>query len=288
MSERESSTSVSSFKVTVGQVATLSLREVRTVLRSRSALALASVFILVILGITFLGSGYERGYVPTVFDLMTPLELIVPVFAIALSYRAILGDATRGELDILRSYPVGPSTHVLGTFVGRAVFVAVTIIIALALTGIAIAMTPPETVRVFATHEVADSPIFFGRFVVLTVALSLVFLSLGVAISALASSTRTAVTLVGGMFLIVFVGFEFALVQGLEVGLIPEDLLAMVLGLGPTSAFRGLVLETAVVIDPGAETAVASPIVSAIGLGIWIVLGIVLATVSLRGERASR
>ncbi len=282
MSEQRHSTRSDALRHRLGQVWTISMRELRTVLRSRGALVLAAAFVLVALGITYLGDGYERGYVPTIFDLLTPLELIVPIFAITLSYRSLLGDATRGELDILRSYRLAPSTHVIGTFLGLALFVTATIVIALMLAGVAIALTPPETVRVFATHEVADSPIFFARLVVLTVALGLVFLSIGLAISALASSTRTAVAVVGTVLLLVFVGFEFALVQGLEIGFLPDELVSTVLGLGPTSAFRGLVLETAVAIDPGAETAAASPIVSTFGLLGWIIFGIGIASLGLR------
>lgn len=282
MNDTHQSTRTDRLRHRLGRVWTLALREIRTVLRSRWALALAAVFVLVVMGITYLGNGYERGYVPTIFDLLTPLELIVPLFAIALSYRSILGDATRGELDILRSYRLSPSAHVLGTFLGRAMFVTTTIIIAMTVVGVVIALTPPETVRVFATHEVADSPIFFARLVVLTVALALVFLSIGLAISALTTSTRAAVAVVGSVLLLVFVGFEFAVVQGLEIGFIPDGLVSMVLGLGPTSAFRGLVLETAVTIDPGAETAAASTSASTLGLLGWITLGLGLATLSLR------
>lgn len=257
-------------------------RELRTMFRARWALILALVFVMVVVGITVIGDGYERGYVPTIFDLMTPLELIVPLFAIALSYRAILGDATSGELDILRSYPLRPFEQVLGVFLGRSLFVATAVTIALVLSGMAVAVTPPETVRVFATHEVADSPLFFARLVVLTVGFAIVLVSIGLAISAMVTSTRTAFAIIGALLLILFVGFEFAILQGLETGLIPEDLLAPLLGIGPLSAFRGLILETAVAIDPGADAAPASSLISAVALVAWLIVGLTLATVSLR------
>lgn len=257
-------------------------RELTTVRRTWSTLALALAFIGIVVGLTLVGGGHGRGYVPTIFDLVTPMELIVPVLAIALSYRSILGDATRGELELLRSYPLTPEEHVLGVFVGRAIIVTVLIALAMGVSFVLVAVTPPETVRVFATHETADSPAFFLRFAVLTVTLGVTFTAIALAASALVSSTRGAVALVAALLLVLFVGIELAIVRGLATGMLPEGWVTTALGLNPLSAYRGLVLETAASVDPGAATRAASPLASAIGLTAWTIGSLAIAVVARR------
>lgn len=259
-------------------------RELLTVVRTRSVTALSLAFVAVVLGALIVGEGHTRGFAPAILDLMTPVELVVPLFAIALSYRAILGDATRGELDLLRIRPLTAGEHVLGAFIGRAIAVSAVVLVTMLVVGILIAITEPDTVRVFATHETADSPVLFGRFTVLTILLGLVFVSVGLLISVLATSMRGAIVLLATILLIV-VGFELAVVEGLATGTISDDRLDIVLGLGPMTAYRGLVLETAVSLDQGVSVRAASPWISVGGLFSWIV-GPLLLAIAIRQRRA--
>lgn len=261
------------------RVRTVARREVVTVARSPAAAALAVAFFGIVVGITLVGDGHERGFVPTIFDLLTPVELLVPLLAVALAYRSILGDATRGELELLRATPLTAGEHVVGAFLGRAAVVVGIVLGTLAVVGGLVAVTPPETVRVFATHETADSPVFFVRFMVLSLSLAVTFVAVGLAVSAVATSSRTAIALVATVILLVFVGIELAIVRALATGALPEGWLARMLGLGPLSAYRGLVLETAVAIDPGAPVRAASPVISALGLLAWTVGSLTVATV---------
>lgn len=264
-------------------VGAVTRRDLRTVRRTRAYLGLALVFAAIAIGVVLITDGAERGYVPTIYDLLGPIEILVPILALALGYRAILGDATRGELDMLRTYPVSPWQIVAGTVIGRSLAAVVIVAGTLTVVGVMVALTPADTVRIFATHETADSSLFFVRFVVLSSVFALVFVAIAVAISSIARSTRLALALAAGVLLIVLVGFEVAVVRGLSAGWIDDDHLSAVLALAPHSAFRGLVLETATGATADGPRA-ASPVGSALGLLLWFAIGFVVATIGLRRQ----
>lgn len=266
----------------IGLVATIARRELWTVARTRSYLALSVVLTAVLVGIAVLGGGTSAGYVPTAVDLLTPLELLVPLVAIAFGYRAVLGDAQRGELDVLRTYPVGSAQQVVGTYLGRAAGLAVAVAVPLAVVAVLVAVTPDPTVRVFATHDAADSAVLFGRFLVLTVLFALTVLAVAIAISAVASSTRSALALAIVALLALLAGLDLLIVDGLAAGWIDEDSLVRTLALSPNSAYRGLVLETTVRVASGAGPRAASPIASLFGLLLWIGAALGAATVALQ------
>ncbi len=244
-------------------------RELRTVARTRTVFLLGLALTAIVLGITWVGGGYQAGYLPTTVDLLTPLELLVPIVAVAFGYRAILDDERRGELDVLATYPVSPREIVLGVYAGRAIGLAVAIAIPLAVVAAAIALTGDTTVGVYATHEGADSPILFGRFVVLTLLFALVVLAVAIAISSVVSGARGALALSVVALVVLLVGLDLALVYGLAEGLIGDADLLNALAVSPLSAYRGLVLETTVVVAGGTGPQVASPIASLIGLAVW-------------------
>lgn len=244
-------------------------RELRTLTRTRTVILLGLALTAVLLGITWTGGGYLAGYLPTIVDLLTPLELLVPIVAVAFGYRAILDDDRRGELDVLETYPGSPTEYVLGVYVGRAIGLAVTIVVPLGIVAAAIAFTGDDLVGVYATHEGADSPVLFGRFVVLTLLFALVVLAVATAISSVVSATRGALALSVVALVVLLVGLDLALVYGLAEGLLGDADLLSALAVSPLSAYRGLVLETTVVVAAGTGPQVASPIASVIGLIAW-------------------
>lgn len=256
-------------------------RELWSVIRTRAYLLLAGAFIVVTLGFATVTGGPERGFVPTGLDLLAPMELLVPVLAIALGYRAILGDATRGELEVLRTYPLTPVQHVLGSFIGRGSIVVIVIALSLTLVGILVAVTPPDVVRIFATHETADSPVLFARFLLVTVVFGLVFLSIGLAISAIARSSKAALAIIAVVFLAVVIGTELVIVRGLAGGWVADDQLTSVLALAPHTAYRGLVLETALGIESPAGVRAASPVLSVVSLLVWLILSLAIAVIAI-------
>lgn len=257
-------------------------RELHTVARTRTFYLLAAALAAVVLGITWIGDGFTAGYLPTTVDLLTPLELLVPIVAVAFGYRAILGDELRGELDVLETYPVSPREIVLGVYAGRAVGVAVAIAVPLVLAAVGIALGGEDPVAIYATHTGADSPILFARFLVLTVLFGLVLLAVAVAVSALVGGTRSALALAVVALVALLIGFDLALVYGLAEGVIGEADLLYSLAISPLSAYRGLVLETTVVVASGTGPRVASPLASLVGLAAWTVGSLAVAIWSVR------
>ena len=256
-------------------------RELRTVARTRTVYLLGLVLAAVVLGITWVGGGHRAGYLPTVVDLLTPLELLVPVVAVAFGYRAILDDDRRGELDVLATYPVSSREIVLGVYVGRAIGLVATIAIPLAVVGAAIALTGDDTVAVYATHEGADSPILFGRFVVLTLGFALAVLAVAIAISSVVGGTRGALALSVVALVALLIGLDLAIVYGLAEGLLDDADLLNALAVSPLSAYRGLVLETTVAVAAGTGPQAASPVASVVGLVGWTAASLALAVWSV-------
>ncbi len=244
-------------------------REINTAILTGSFVALALTVFTVIIGITLVGSGFSAGYVTTVIELLTPLQLLVPVVAFVLGFNAILSDRRSGELDVLQTYPVSAWQVVLGVYLGRALGMVIAIGGPLVLLFIPIATTDTPRLPMYASHTGADTPILYLRLIVLTLLFALVMLAVAVALSALVSSARTAVLGVGvGLILILF-GLDLALSAGFSIGFISDSRLLSSLALSPVSAFRGLVLELALTVTEGTGPDTASPVASLIGLFVW-------------------
>lgn len=100
-------------------------RELRTVARSYGFYALAGGFTLLVFGLAF--AMELSSYVPLVLSLLLPLEVVVPALAAAFGFRSVLGDREREELTVLQTFPLSPSSYVLGVYIGRLVPLLVTI-----------------------------------------------------------------------------------------------------------------------------------------------------------------
>jgi ABC-2 type transport system permease protein len=252
----------------LGRVDRLVRRELRTLARTRAYAVLAAVLATVSLTISVLGSA-SAGYVPTVVSLLTPLELLVPVVAVAFGYRAIVADAERGELDVLASYPVTPREQVLGVYVGRALGLLVAVGVPLVLVGASVALLRDAPLGLYATHPGTDSPVLFARFVVLALAFAVTVLAVALAVSALASGTRSAVALAVVALVALLVGLDLAVRAGVTTWVLPDTSLVYAVAFSPLSAFRGLVFETVVTTAGGAGPRTASPLASLLALAGW-------------------
>jgi ABC-2 type transport system permease protein len=253
-------------------------RELTTVVRTRAFLALAGGFALVVAALAWTAGAV--GYVPLVLDLLTPVEVLVPALALAFGYRAVLGDAERGELDVIRTYPVSRPTFVLGVYLGRAAALLVAVIVPLLGVAVSVPLSGGVGTTVIASHAAADSPLVYLRFVVLASAFALVVMAAALAISTTAGTTRAGLVVAVALGVALVVGFDAGIVAGLAGGVIPESGLELVLALSPNSAFRGLVLET-VVGGAASGAPAASPLASLLGLLSWLVGALAVAVVTV-------
>ena len=244
-------------------------RELQTLRRTRSVWFLAGGFLALMLGIALVSG--TSGYVPLSLTLLTPLELLIPVFAAAIGYRAILTDRTRGELAVLRTYPIISDTYAWAVYCGRLAGFLSIVVGSLLLVGILVPLISPSPAVLTRTSGL-DSALYYARFIVLTAVFAAVMLAVIVLLSAIARTARRG--LVGGVIVVTLaaVGLDLAIILGLAENLIPQGALPWFLALSPTSAYRGLVM--VYVVAPVATTAVrpAAPLASILSLSVWLFL----------------
>jgi ABC-type transport system involved in multi-copper enzyme maturation permease subunit len=261
-------------------------REVRGAARSRTYLLLGVALTLVVFGLAQAGNGPAAGYVPTVVDVLLVVEVLVPAVAFAVGYRSIADDAIRGTLDVLATYPLPAWAYVAGVYAGRAVALLSVVLVPLLILGGAVAVSAGPATTVFASHRGVDSPLLFVRFLALTAAFACTALAIAVAISALADSRRRAILLALVGLLVVVVGADVTLLRALTGGLIDADL-GTLLGLSPASAYRGLVFETVLYVAFSEGAGFVTVPVAVAGLLGWSVLSLAVATLAVRGRRAT-
>lgn len=261
---------------------TIVFREVDTAILQPSYAVFLTVLTAVVLGVAWSGGGIQAGYVPTVVDLLTPLELLIPLVAIALGYRAIRNDERRGELDVLQTYPVAAWHLVVGVYIGRAIGVVLAVVVPLALVMLPVAAYGSPPPLIYATHSGADSPWLYLRFLVLTVLFALVLLAIAVAVSTLVTTTRTAIAAGTLTLVILLFGLDIGIAYGFAGGYFGETSLIHSLALSPLSAYRGLVFETAIAVASGTGPQTASPMSSVIGLSLWGLGSLFVATRTLQ------
>ncbi len=242
-------------------------RELLTVVRTRSYLLLSAGLLLVFVGVLRVAGGIGGGYVPTAVDLLLPLELLVPLVAVALGYRAFSGE--NDDRPVLRTYPLSKSALVAGVFAGRFVGLAGIVGGPLVAVGLAVSQIGGPESRVFAVHHGVDSPILFVRFIALTLCFGAVVLAMAMAVSVLVRNSRAALAAALAVLVAVVAGGDLVALLGLSAGSISDDLLGTVLAVGPNAAYRGLVLESVVGVVTDRSNAINVP-AAVFGLGGWL------------------
>lgn len=223
----------------IRRIRALAVREFMTVARRRSYRLFALAVTIGVVGFVAVG-GSGTGYLPTAADLRIPMELLAPLVALAVGYSAIAADASRGELDVLKTYDLSPWTYVIGVYLGRAVATVAILVVPLVAAGVYAGTADAGATQVLATHQGADSPALFVRFMSLTALFAVVVLAIVLAASAVAWARQTALVGAIGLVLGVLVGGELLLVAGVDWF---GDALPTALALSPASAYRGLVFE---------------------------------------------
>ena len=242
-------------------------RELSTVARTKSYILLSVGLLAVFVGLLRGGGGIERGYVPAAVDLLLAIELLVPLVAVALGYRAFGGD--NDDRAVLSTYPVTTLSLVAGVFVGRLVGLAAIVGGPLVAVGIGLSWVDTPSVAVFATHRGADSPILFIRFIALTLCFGAVVLAMAMAASVLVRTSRASLAAALAVLVAVIAGGDLLALAGLAAGSIGDDALGTMLAASPNAAYRGLVLETVVGVTTDRGSAIDAP-VAVVGLVGWL------------------
>jgi ABC-type transport system involved in multi-copper enzyme maturation permease subunit len=257
-------------------------RELRTLVRNRLLLAVGVVFFTVVVGLGWLSRDAAGGYVSLTYDLLLVVEVLVPVIGFAFVYRSIRGDDERGELDVIRTYPIDRVEYVLGVFIGRVLALVVLVLATLGVAGALASSGAGEPQTFLATHDAGDTVVVYLRFVLFVACYTVVVTALALAVSAATRTTRGALAAAVGGIVVLAVGLDLALLTLVSGDLLGGNAIALFEGASPASAFRGLVAERALgpalADDPGVAT--ASPIVCWLSLLGWTALGLGMATVA--------
>lgn len=204
-------------------------------LRNRWLLAATLILLALAVGLAFVGSA-PIGHVGapplavTVVSLASLTVFLLPLMALMLAFDAVVGEAERGTLLLLLSYPVRRGQVVAGKFLGHLALLALATCLGYGAAGLAVAVTGGGAQWQAFVALVASS-----------VALGAVFLALGYLASACVRERATAAGLAVGLWLVLVLLYDLVLLgvlaategRGMVASLFPWVLLA-----NPADVFR--------------------------------------------------
>jgi len=153
--------------------------------------------------------------------------VILPIFILISTVRAIAGDRDSNVLEYLLSFPVSLKDYYLGRFIGRFICVAIPILGALALA------------LVWAALRGADIPwgLFF-YYIALLVALIVNFLGFSFFISSLVKSQEAALGISFCLWLLLMAFIDILLIGALSRGIASPELIFSLALVNPLQVFR--------------------------------------------------
>ena len=218
----------------LSQVLALAGKEFRDRFRNRWVLAVALVFTVFSLLITYFGAAVQGQIGPrsielTIASLVSLVIYLIPLIALLLGFDAIVGERERGSLDLLLALPITRLELLLGKFLGLAGALTLSTVAGFALVA----------VLLFQQFSYAGLYHYLG-FVVSSVLLGLAFLSLAMLLSVLARDRTRASGLAIALWFALVLVFDLLLL-GLLVasgGELGGDAFAYLLLLNPADIFR--------------------------------------------------
>lgn len=216
----------------------IAAKEIREGLRNRWVLATTLLLAALALTLSFLGSapagnvGASRLDV-VIVSLSSLTIFLVPLIALLISHDAVVGEAERGTLLLLLSYPVGRRQVMLGKFLGHLSILAFATLFGYGAAAAVLALT--------GASIDAASWWAFAVMIGSSVLLGAVFIAIGYLVSALAAERSTAGGIAIGIWLFFVLIYDMALLGALVAAqgrAIPAGLLDAALLANPTDAFR--------------------------------------------------
>lgn len=212
-------------------------RELRTALRNRWVLAATLLLAAFALSLVLVGSapagtlGSSRLAV-TIVSLTNLGIFLVPLIALLLSFDAIVGDVERGTMLLLLAHPVERWQVIVGKFLGHLGVLVVATVLGYGAAGVALVVLgegwSPEWVG-------------FALLIGSTALLGASFLALGYAASAFVRERATAAGLALGVWLVLVILFDLALLGVLAATKgagIPAEAVEAALMLNPADVYR--------------------------------------------------
>ncbi len=216
------------------QVQAVAAKEFRDRLRNRWVLAVAVVFTVFSLLITYFGSAAQGQIGPrsielTIASLVSLVIYLIPLIALLLGFDAIVGERERGSLDLLLALPITRLELLLGKYLGLAGALTLSTVAGFAL------------VALLLYQRFSWAGLYhYAGFVLSSVLLGLAFLSLAVLLSVLARDRTRASGLAIALWFALVLVFDLLLL-GLLVatgGQFGGQVFAYLLLLNPADIFR--------------------------------------------------
>ncbi|KQY89373.1 hypothetical protein ASD35_12375 [Pelomonas sp. Root1444] len=256
------------------QIAAVAAKEFSDRLRNRWVLAVALVFTVFSLAITYFGSAAQgqigpRSIEATIASLVSLVIYLIPLIALLLGFDAIVGERERGSLDLLLALPITRLELLLGKYLGLAAALALSTLAGFAL------------VAALLWQRFGAAGLYhYGGFVASSVLLGLAFLSLALLLSVLARDRTRASGLAIALWFALVLVFDLLLLgllvaSGGELGgVLGGDRFAYLLLLNPADVFR--ILNVFSLDDMARLYGLASVVPPALG-NPWLMGGAMLA-----------
>ncbi|ACI92162.1 membrane protein NosY [Afipia carboxidovorans OM5] len=266
-------------------IAIIAAKEIQEGLRNRWVLATTLLLAALALSLTFLGSAptgnVGAGALDIVVVSLSSLTIfLLPLIALLISHDAIVGEMERGTMILLLSYPVGRYQIVLGKFCGHVLILAFATVIGYGVAAGALAIS--------GAAVLAASWYAFAWMIGTSIMLGAAFVAIGYLISSLARDRGTAAGASVGVWLIMVLVFDMALLGLLVVDqgkTVSASMLEQLLFLNPTDIYRlanltGFNVSQFSGMAGLAGSAGASTLALLIGMALWITVPLGLATAS--------
>ncbi len=185
----------------VEAVYALGKKEFLDSVRNRWIIALAAIFLILTLTVSYLGGAAEGGGVgfqglfETVAGMTFISQILIPILGLMLSYAAVVGEKERGSMLLLMSMPITRNETILGKFLGLGAVMLAAVLSGLGIGGIVI--------MAFAGTEGWEN---FLVFLLGAIIFALAFLGVGLLLSSITKRRSLA------MGLAVFLWFFFAFI----------------------------------------------------------------------------
>jgi Cu-processing system permease protein len=213
-------------------------KEIQEALRNRWVLATTLLLAALALTLTLLGSAPTGtvgvGALDVVIVSLSSLSIfLLPLIALLISHDAIAGEVERGTMLLLLSYPVGRWQVLIGKFAGHLAILAFATILGYGAAALVLAAT--------GAAIDAGNLAAFAMMIGSSVLLGAVFIAVGYLVSALVRERATAAGIAIGIWLLLVVIYDMALLgllvldQGrtISAGVLDALLLA-----NPTDVYR--------------------------------------------------
>lgn len=256
------------------QIYTLAAKELRDRMRNRWVLAVALVFTVFSLVITYLGAAQQgqiglKSVELTITSLVSLVIYLIPLIALLLGFDAIVGERERGSLDLLLALPITRLELLLGKYLGLAAALTLSTLLGFSLVAVLL-------YQQFGWQGL----VHYVAFMLSSVLLGLAFLSLAVLMSVVARErTRASGMAIALWFFFVLV-FDLILLGALvgTGGSYGGDVFAWLLLLNPADVFR--ILNVFSMDEVRSLYGLSSIVPSALAKP-WLMTGVMLAWIML-------